>query len=125
MKSFADNAFYLLFEEILRRDKPKNGPDAWTTGGVTWHHSRHNFETNGYGFTIEIYELASSGKNGWTLLVAKEHWWAGKQGDVIRTVHWAKPMRGSRISIMNWLKERQRQVDSEYDKDRFDPARAR
>jgi hypothetical protein len=125
MKSFADNAFYLLFDQIVRRDKPKDNPDVWTSRGVTWRHSRHSFETQSYGFTIELYELASSGKSGWSLLVAKEHWWGGRQGEVLRSTHWAKPIRGSRTAIIAWLKEQQRQVDAEYDQDRFDQARAR
>jgi hypothetical protein len=125
MKSFADNSFYMLFEAILRKDKPKDGSDTWTTAGATWHHSRHSFETDGYGFAIEIYEIVSTGRNGWTLLVAREHWWAGRKGEVIRSAHWAKPMRGNRAAIIAWLKVRQQQLDSEYDQDRLDSARAR
>jgi hypothetical protein len=113
VKTFADTSFFLLFEEILRRDKPKENPETWSAAGVTWHHTRHTFEGQSYGFTIEIYEAVCSTKGGWSLIIAKEHWWAGRHGEIIRSAHWAKPLRGKRTTIIAWLKERQRQMDSE------------
>lgn len=113
MKSFADTAFFLLFEEILRRDRPKDGPDIWSANGVGWRHTRHSFEGHSYGFTVELYELEKAGKTGWALLVAKEHWWAGRHGEVIRSGHWAKPLSGNRASILAWLKGRQKDIEAE------------
>ncbi len=110
MKSFTDNAFLLLFEEILRRDKPKDAPDRWSVSGVTWQHARHGYESSNYGFAVDTFEVVNAAK-GWALLVVKDQWWAGRNGGIIRTVHWAKPMRGSRAAIMAWLKSRQREIE--------------
>ncbi|HTT84635.1 MAG TPA: hypothetical protein VMF67_14245 [Rhizomicrobium sp.] len=110
MKSFADNSFFLLFEEIVRRDKPNEATDRWVTAGVSWQHARHSYQSADYGFAIETYEASSSSK-GWTLIVVKEHWWAGRNGDIIRSAHWAKPLRGNRTSIITWLRSRQREIE--------------
>lgn len=112
MKTFADTSFFLLFEEIVRRGNPKREHDVWTSAGVTWHHARHTFEGQTYGFTIEIFEGVRGGRDGWTLMVAKEHWWQGRYGETVRSAHWAKPMRGSRKAILAWLKQQQREVDA-------------
>jgi hypothetical protein len=111
MKTFADTSFFLLFDEILRKDKPKASPAAWSASGVTWQHSRHTYEGLTYGVTTEVFEATNSGKSGWSLIVVKEHWWAGRNGEVIRSAHWAKPMHGSRAAIMSWLKARQRELE--------------
>lgn len=112
MKTFADTSFFLLFEEIIRRDNPRREHSVWSAGGVTWRHTRHTFEGQSYGFTVEVFEGTHAGKDGWALMVVKEHWWAGRQGDVVRSAHWAKPMKGSRSAIMAWLKQQQRRVDA-------------
>jgi len=112
MKTFADNAFFLLFAEIIRKDKPKDAPDVWTAAGVTWRHSRHSYESQAYGFVTEIFQASTEAKGGWELIVVKEHWWAGRNGEVIRSANWAKPMRGNRSAIMAWLKARQRELEN-------------
>ncbi|MGH6877146.1 MAG: hypothetical protein ACREHV_07165 [Rhizomicrobium sp.] len=110
MKSFADNSFFLLFDEILSRDKPKESPGRWAAGGVTWQYGRHGYESADYGFAVETYEVTSAAK-GWTLLVVKEHWWAGRNGETIRSARWAKPLRGNRTAIIAWLRSRQRDME--------------
>jgi hypothetical protein len=112
VKSFADTAFFLLFEEVLRKDRPKNGGDSWSAAGVAWQKSRHTFETNTHGFTIEVYEGRRTGRAGWIFLVVREHWWAGRHGDVVRSAHWAKPLAGKRSDIMAWFKARQKETES-------------
>jgi hypothetical protein len=109
MKSFADRNFFLLFEEIVRRDHQSRACDTWSAAGVDWRHGRHSFESDRFGFANETYEATRAGKKGWVLLVVKEHWWAGKRGDPVKTVQWAKPLAGSRAAIFAWLKERQRE----------------
>ena len=111
MKSFSDNSFYLLFDEILHRDRPKDSPAAWQAAGVSWHHARHTFEGQNYGFTIEVFEGVHTAKEGWALMVIKEHWWMGRHGETLRSTHWAKPMRGRRDAIMRWLKDRKREIE--------------
>ena len=111
MKSFSDTSFYLVLERVLSKDRPKDSPGSWTAAGVTWQYSRHNFEAKDYGFTMEIYEAIAAGRNAWSFLYIKEHWWAGRHGDNIRSSHWAKPLSGSRATIMGWFKERQREIE--------------
>ena len=111
MKSFADNSFFLLFEEILRRDKPKDTPGRWAVAGVKWHYERHSYESADYGFVVETYEAENTSKDGWALLVVKEHWWAGRHSNTVRSARWAKPLKGNRTAIMAWLKTRQREID--------------
>ena len=112
VKSFADTSFFLLFDEVVRRGNPNRDSDVWTADGVTWTHTRHAFEGQSYGFTVEIFEGTRAGKDGWRLMVAKEHWWAGRRGDAVRSAHWAKPMKGSRQAILAWFKQRQREMDA-------------
>lgn len=61
---------------------------------------------------MEIYEAASTRKGDWSLIFVKEHWWAGRHGNDIRTTQWAKPMRGERRVVMAWFKERQKHFDA-------------
>lgn len=110
MKSFVDNAFFLLFEGILRNDRPKDEPGRWEVSGVSWQYERHSYESADYGFVVETYEITSVRK-GWSLLVVKENWWAGRHGENIRTARWAKPLHGNRTEILTWLKSRQRGIE--------------
>lgn len=112
MKSLADNAFFLVFEEVIRRDNQNRANDCWSAAGVSWRHAKHSFENEKYGFAVETYEAARPGKNGWTLLVVKEHWWAGKHGDVLKSTQWAKPLAGERRAIFEWFKQRQKEFGS-------------
>jgi hypothetical protein len=45
-------------------------------------------------------------------MVVKEHWWAGKQGEVIRSTNWAKPLKGRRASILAWLEQQKRELET-------------
>ena len=109
MKTLADNSFFLVFEEVIRRDNQNRASDCWSAAGVTWRHSKHSFESEKYGFAMDAYEAIRPGKTGWTLLVVKEHWWAGKHGDVLRSTQWAKPLAGNRRAIFDWFKLRQKE----------------
>jgi hypothetical protein len=109
LKSFSDTAFFRVFEDVLRRDRPKDSPGHWSAQGVDWYYSRHNFEAPDYGFTMEVYEAVNrSAKGPWSFIVIKEHWWAGRHGNNIRSTQWAKPLRGDRAAIWAWFKQRER-----------------
>ena len=112
LKSFADTAFFRLFEQILLRDNPHREADTWTASGVTWNHTRHSFQASDYGFAIEVFEATRGGKDGWTLLVIKEHWWAGKHGEVMRSTNWAKPMKGRRQAILTWFEQQRPELET-------------
>jgi hypothetical protein len=112
LKSFSDTAFFRVFEEILRLDRPKNSPGRWSAEGVDWSYSRHNYEAADYGFVMEIFEARrASSRNPWSFIVIKEHWWAGRHGDNIRSTHWAKLLHGDRQAIWAWFKQRERIIE--------------
>ena len=111
MKGFSDNAFFLLFERIVSDGNPGLKLDHWTKYGVSWERVRHVFSGPSYGFTLESFLANKIGRNGWELLVMKEHWWAGRRGDVIKFQHWAKPMNGNRQDILKWFSENRKALD--------------
>jgi hypothetical protein len=111
MKSFADTAFFLLFEEILRRDRPKGSPGRWGANGIDWQYARHTFEGASYGYAVDSYQLTRGGTDGWSLLVVKESWWAGRHGESIRSTQWAKPLSGKRAAIVAWLRKRKSEFE--------------
>jgi hypothetical protein len=110
MKSFTSVPFFLLFERIMRCDNPGLSLDRWSAHGVGWNRARHSFNSPTYSFALELFTAAHSGKGAWTLLVAKEHWWGGRHEDVIKTQQWARPMKGTRQSILKWFGERDRSL---------------
>lgn len=112
MKSLADAKFFRVFEAIVKRDNPQRDASTWMSAGVAWQHARHAFQAPNYGFAIEVFEGTRSGKNGWTLMVTKEHWWSGKHGDVIRSTNWAKPIKGQRSAVLSWFEEQRRELGS-------------
>lgn len=112
MKSLSDRSFFLLFERIIHRDNPNLAHDSWKAHGVCWERMRHNFSELRYGYGFDVYIGAHSGRDAWSLLVVKEHWWAGRHGDAVKSQYWAKPLSGKRAVIMAWLKEQKRLLET-------------
>jgi hypothetical protein len=111
MKTFSDASFLFLFDSMLLEDNPGGVADTWEARGVRWQKHRHGFECEAYGYTLEAFTGTAAGKTGWTLLVVKEHWWAGRRGDVLKTQHWAKPLHGARPKIIAWLNGRKQEIE--------------
>lgn len=106
MKSFADMSFFLLFEQIIRADNPGLKLDRWSKQGVNWERTKHSYTGTAYGFILDSFLAVRVGRNPWSLLVMKEHWWAGSHGDAVKSQQWAKPLAGQRQHILGWFVER-------------------
>jgi hypothetical protein len=111
MKSFANTSFFLLFEAIVRHDNAGLSMDAWKANGVEWNRTHHNFGDQRYGFTVEVFLATRPGRNGWSFMVVKEHWWAGRHGESVKSQNWAKLMSGKRSAVMAWLTERKGELE--------------
>lgn len=106
MKSFTDTSFFLLFEAIVRVDNPGLKLDRWSKHGIHWERTKHSYTGPAYGFTLDSFLAVRTGRNPWSLLVMKEHWWAGTHGDAVKSQQWAKPLTGQRQHIFGWFAER-------------------
>lgn len=113
MKSLARPSFFRLFELLLSRGNPGLKKSAWMYEGMAFERERHSFAGPKYDVVLEIYTLTATGRRRWSLMVVKEHWWVGSQRTALRDAHWAKPLSGQRADIMAWLREKERQFDSE------------
>ena len=58
MKSFVDNAFFLLFERFVSDDNPGLKLDRWSKNGVMWERARHTFTGPVYGFALDSFVAA-------------------------------------------------------------------
>jgi hypothetical protein len=111
MKGFVDNAFFLLFERIISDDNPGLKLDHWSKHGIAWERTRHSFSGQDYSFALDSFVARKVGRSGWALLVMKEHWWAGRHGESVKSQQWAKPLCGDRQRILAWFSERKRALD--------------
>jgi hypothetical protein len=111
MRSFADKSFFLLFDAIIRHDNAGLSLDTWNARGVEWSRTHHNFGGPRYGFSLQVFVATHPGRRGWSLVVVKEHWWAGRRGESVKSQHWAKQMSGKRSTLVTWLKERKRELE--------------
>jgi len=111
MKGFTDNAFFLLFEQIISEHNPGHKLDRWSGNGVSWERTRHSFASPVYGFAQDSFVASRPGRNGWSLLVVKEHWWAGRAGAELKSRQWAEPLSGERRHILQWFSECKRALD--------------
>jgi len=108
MKSLTDTSFFLLFEQIIRADNPGLKLDCWSKHGINWERTKHSYTGTAYGFTLDSFVAVKTGRNAWSLLIMKEHWWAGQHGDIVKSQQWAKPLNGNRQHILAWFSERKR-----------------
>jgi hypothetical protein len=104
MKSFAGSSFFRVFDLLSGTTNPGLKLSFWTHEGVTWERERHSFTGSKHGQTIEIVTLTGLGRRGWSVMVVKEYWWAGKESRAVKAVRWAKPIEGQRGDIMNWFR---------------------
>jgi hypothetical protein len=107
MKSFASPSFFRLFDLLLSSTNPGLKLSRWSIEGVECERDRHSFSGPKYGITIEIFTLTRPGKRGWSLMVVKEYWWAGKDMDAMRMPHWAKLNAGQRADVFAWLRRQE------------------
>lgn len=106
MMNFPDTSFFLLFEQIVRADNPGLKFDRWSKNAVAWERTRHSYMGTAYGFALDSFLAVQVGGNSWSFLVMKEYWWAGTNGEAIKSQQWAKPLMGERRHILAWFTER-------------------
>jgi hypothetical protein len=115
MKSLAHPSFFRVFDLLLGMTNPALKLSSWTHGGVAWERERHSFTGAKHCQTIEIVTISRTGKTGWSVMVVKEYWWAGKESKAVKALRWAKPIAGQRGDIMNWFRVQQAALDRQSD----------
>jgi hypothetical protein len=111
MKTFASASFFRVFELLLNSTNPGLKQRRWTIDGVECEYERHSFNGPRHGFAIEIFTLTREGKRGWSLMIVKEFWYAGKEYDAGRMPHWAKLTSGRREDVFAWLRNQEVSVE--------------
>jgi len=104
MKNLGHPTFFHVFDLLLGNTNPGLKLTSWTHDGVSWERERHSFSGSKHGLTIEIVILTRTGKHGWSIMVVKEYWWAGKESKPIKSLRWAKPVSGQRNDILHWFR---------------------
>lgn len=104
MKTLAHSSFFRVFDLLLGTTNRGQKASAWSHDGVSWERERHAFTGPKHGLSLEIVTLTRPGRDGWSLMVVKEYWWAGSDNDALKSVRWAKPVFGERRKIMEWFR---------------------
>jgi hypothetical protein len=104
MRSFASPSFFRVFDMLVNSSNHNLTLSQWSIDGVDCERDRHSFTSPKYGLTVEVFTLTKPGKRGWSLIVVKEYWWAGKEKDVMRMPHWAKLNSGDRSDVLGWFR---------------------
>jgi hypothetical protein len=110
MKSFAHPSFFRLFYLLLSTTNPGLKLSHWTYDGIEFERERHSVMGPKHGLAIEIFTLSRPGRRGWSLLVAKEYWWAGEERKALKNLRWARPTGGQRSEILSWLGDQEAKV---------------
>ncbi|HTV28191.1 MAG TPA: hypothetical protein VMF32_10465 [Xanthobacteraceae bacterium] len=111
MKNFAHPSFFHVFDLLLGFTNPGLKHASWTHDGVCWERERHSFASPRHGLAVEIVTLTRPGRRGWSVMVVKEYWWAGKESKALKSSRWAKPVTGQRGDIMQWLRLQEASLD--------------
>ena len=112
MKRIGDTGFFAMFDLAIGPTAKVGQPAKFTLGSAELVRSRHSHAGEVYDFTIEVTALSRSQKPEWNMLVAREYWWNGQNGEAIRAHRWAKVLSGSQAEIMRWLRSVQPQKPS-------------
>lgn len=104
MKNLAHPSFFRVFDLLLGATNTGLKLSSWTHDGVSWERERHSFSGSKHSLTIEIVRLTRPGTRGWSIMIVKEYWWAGKESKPIKSLRWAKPVSGQRSDILHWFR---------------------
>jgi hypothetical protein len=113
VKNFAHPSFFRLFDLLLSLTNPRLEHSQWTHGGVQFERERHSVTGPTHGLVIEIFSLTRPGRRGWSLMVIKEYWWAGKESKALKNLRWARPTSGKRGEILAWLRAQEAKIGSQ------------
>jgi hypothetical protein len=111
MKSLARPSFFRMFDLLVSTLNPGLKQTRWTHDGVDFERERHTFTGPRHSLTIDIFTLTRGGRRGWSLMVAKEYWWAGAEGRAFKNSRWARPLSGQRADLFAWLRKQQAALD--------------
>ena len=111
MKNFASQSFYRTFDLLLSTISPNAKGSSWTYDGVEWVRDRYSITGRAHGIIIEIFTLTRSGRNGWSVMITKENWWAGTESEAIKSSRWARPTSGRRRDILEWFREQELRLE--------------
>ena len=111
MKALTDASFFRAFDRMAAAGNPGFKLNQWSFAGAVWQRERHSFSGVGHSFTVEALTVKQTARPAWTLLVAKENWWAAAHGEALKNVQWARPVAGRGADIVAWFRERERSLD--------------
>ena len=111
MKNFASPSFFRTFELLMGVTNPGVKLTQWLFDGVEWVCDRYSVTGQPHGFAIEIVTLTRPGRRGWSLMVTKEHWWAGTRTEAIKSLHWARAVSGQQKDIIDWFRTHEAALD--------------
>jgi hypothetical protein len=106
-----DTNFFNLFARLAAASNKNRDCDSWRVADVTWTRARHVYWGPCYSFQIETHELVRPGRGGWQLLVAHEMWWPEDRKKTFRNARWSHLAEGPRTKVLEWFKERERELD--------------
>jgi hypothetical protein len=107
MKSLASPSFFRLFDLLISTTNRELKLLRWVHDGVEFERARHSSMDPNHGLAIEIFTLTRTGRRGWTLMVIKEYWWAGKESKPLKNLRWARITNGQRSDAFTWLREQE------------------
>jgi hypothetical protein len=110
VKNFAHPSFFRLFDLLLSLTNPRLEHSQWTHAGVQFERERYSVTGPKHGLVIEIFTLTRPGRRGWSLMVIKEYWWAGKESKALKNLRWARPTSGKRSDILAWLRAQEAKI---------------
>jgi hypothetical protein len=113
MKTFASPSFFRTFDFLLSRINPGQERLHGMVDGVEWTRERHSFAGPSYSLAVEVITLMHPGRDGWTLMVTKEFWWAGAKKDLLKSIRWARPLSGKAGDVIAWFRHQQMKHESE------------
>ena len=114
MKNLASPSFFRTFDLLMGVTNPGSKLTQWSLDSVEWVRDRYSVAGRAHGFVVEIVTLTRPGRRGWSLMVTKEHWWAGVGGEAIKSLRWARPVSGRRTDIIDWFRKQEAALDREF-----------
>ena len=102
-----DSRFFNLFSLIASTSNADRDRDAWRAGDVAWTRERTSFKGPQYALQMEVHTLDRVDKRGWTLIVARETWWASDGRKAFRDGQWVHLCRSARRDVEKWFSEQE------------------
>jgi len=111
VKTLASRSFFHTFDLLLAAANPSLTLSSWSQDGVACARERHSFAGGTHSFAVEVVIMTRPGREGWTLMVVKEFWWAGNRDKELRSTRWAQLLSGRRGDAIGWMRKQQERLD--------------